>query len=128
VGNLSFNGERIMRGTRILIIELVVAALSAVIAILENVLTNEKHPKHAVIIGLAALLALSAAGQAVGRILSARKDDQAAEKLRGIDTRTRKILELQSSAVSESDERQADQAIVKFPYAIRRPDRFPRTP
>lgn len=108
-----------MRWVRILIIELVVATLSAVIAILENVLTNEQHPKRAVIYGLVALVALSAVGQAVGRVLSARKDDQTAEEIRGIDTTTRRILDLQSAAVSEADEREVDQAIAKFPYAIR---------
>src|ERR1700678_2079918 len=108
-----------MRWVRILIIELVAAALSGVIAVLENVLTNEKHPEHAVIYGIVALLALSAAGQTVGRVLSARKDDQTAEEIRGIDTTTRRILDLQSAAVSEADEREADQAIAKFPYAIR---------
>jgi hypothetical protein len=108
-----------MRWVHILIIELVVAAVSAVIAILENVLTNEQHPKHAVIYGLVALVALSAVGQAVGRVLSARKDDQTAEEIHGIDTTARRILDLQSAAVSGADERETDQAIAKFPYAIR---------
>ena len=114
------------RWLRILIIELGAVFTAAIIAILENALTNEQHPKHALIWGLVAFLALTAVGQAVGRVLSARRDDQSAAEIHGIDatarsidTTTKEILSLQSSAISESDELKDDRAIAKFPYVIR---------
>lgn len=108
-----------MRSTRIITIELVVAFAAAAIALLENVLTNEKHPEHAVVYGLVALVVLTAIGQAIGRILLARKDDRSAKEIRNIKTDTKEILEIQKATIQDADEREVDRILTKFPYALR---------
>ena len=108
-----------MRWMRFLFIEILAGGCAALIALLENVLTNEKHPERVVVIWIVALVAVVAAGQSVGRILSARRDEQSARQIDGIDKNTRKILNIHEDAVSDGDERQIDQTIAKFPYAVR---------
>ena len=108
-----------MRSTRIIIIALFAAFAAAAIALLENVVTNEKHPERAVVYGLVALVVLTAIGQAAGRILSARRDDQSAKEIRNIKTDTKEILEIQKATRQDTDEREVDQILTKFPYALR---------
>jgi tetratricopeptide (TPR) repeat protein len=108
-----------MRWVRFLIIEILAGGCAALIALLENVLTNEKHPEHIVVIWIVALVAVVAIGQSVGRILSARRDAQSARQIDDIDMNTRKILNIHEGTASNEDEWQIDQAITKFPYAVR---------
>lgn len=108
-----------MRWMRFLIIEIIAGACAAVIALLENVLTNEKHPERVVVIWIVALVAVVAVGQSVGRVLSARRDEQSARQIDKINSNTQRILSIHENTVSGEDERQMDQKLAKFPYAAR---------
>lgn len=107
------------RRIRLLLIELIAIALAAVIAVLENVLTNEKHPGRAIVWGLVSLVVISGIAQGIGRIRREAKEAQSASDIRSIQRNTSEILELQQTSKRTTEEIEIDQTIGKFPYILR---------
>src|ERR1700735_916167 len=106
---------RWLRWPLFVVIEIFGVAVSAAAGLLENILTNEEHPEHAVVIGLVTVLVLTVVGQSVGRILSARRDEQSVKEIHGklddVGASTQKVLDIHADAASEGDEREIDQAL-----------------
>ncbi len=109
------------RRIRLLLIELAAMVAAAAIALLENIVTDEKHPDRALVVGLISLVVISAIGQGLGRIRRESREDRAADDIREIRTDTHELIELQRTSGHAEEEQRIDQLIASFPYILRSP-------
>jgi DNA-binding SARP family transcriptional activator len=102
-----------------LAVEVVAIVLSVAIGLIENILTSEKHPAHALVYGLASLAILSAALQAVDRIRAAKKEVQSDSDIREIKSHTSEILDINRTSQNRAEEEIVDRVLAGFPAVLR---------
>lgn len=110
---------RWIRRTHLLLIELGAAVIAAAIALLENVVTEEKHPARALLVGLISLIVISAVAQWIGRARRESRDVRTADDIHEIRSGTQELVESQRRLTYAEAERRADQLIAGFPYVLR---------
>ena len=110
---------RLGRWLRILIIQLVAILLAVAIGLVENILTNEKHPDRALVYGLVSLAVITAILQTIERIRAERQDIRAANEIRSIKTDTHEILDIHRTTNRDAEELEVDQLLAGFPYVVR---------
>jgi tetratricopeptide (TPR) repeat protein len=102
----------------ILVAEFLSAALTIIIGLLTNVLTNEKHPERRVIVTLVIFGVSSAAFQVARYVILERKSHSSDQMLSEIHNTTQSILVNQQDFGAATAEKSIDDAIQRFPEIL----------
>ena len=111
------------RRLRLLLASLLVAAIASVVGLLENILTNEKHPSIAVLVGLICAVALGAIVAWRAAISSDKREVDSAQRVQEIKGDTEEILSNQKASTNAARQQEVEQLLTGFPYLLREPIR-----
>jgi len=100
-------------------IVLLAGILASAIGLIENILTNEKHPRLALVYGLVSLVVISAILQVIDRIRAERQGVRSAADLHAIKSDTRELINIQRTSKSDTEEQEVDQLLTGLPYILR---------
>jgi DNA-binding SARP family transcriptional activator len=106
-------------GLYIFLTELVAAALTAAAGLLTNVLTNEPHPKTALIVAFVTFVVSSGILQAARHAIAEKKEQASNKILKEVDDTTRAILSHQQDADRNKTEEHLDEILARFPTTYR---------
>jgi tetratricopeptide (TPR) repeat protein len=127
-GTLCWIGKRWVRGILLMrwprwilvsVVELLSAAFAAAVGIVSNVLTNEEHPRRALIIAILVFVILSAILQIALRILDAKQATASTKAIKVIKDTTEQIRDHQLETDRERRERRLDETLALFPPIFR---------
>ena len=114
---------RRIRYLRLLLASLLAAAISSVVGLLENILTNEKHPRLAVLVGLICAVALGVILTWRAAINSNKREVEATQDAQEIKSNTKELLSMQKASAYASRQKEVEQLLSGFPYLLRGPIR-----